>query len=150
MWAMSVTEDGNTAMINPVNSPVKRRLFPPQPQEDQVHDLQEQQFQDLQMAQFTLSQEAKQRWNFDFEKEEPLPGRWVWEKVIKPRLSTKRQGMCDPAEQSNQRKKPTNDFHQISLSDEHREVSEEEEGEEELVGEVNESENNNNLNDSNS
>jgi len=137
---MSVTEDGNAGMINPVNSSVKRRLFPPQPhtEDDQFHD--------LQMVQFTLSQEAKQRWNFDFEKEEPLPGRWVWEKVITPRLSTKRQGMSDPAEQSNQRKKPTNDFHQISLSDEHREMSDDAEEEEELG----ESENNNNLNDSNS
>lgn len=25
--------------------------------------------------------QAKERWNFDFEKEEPLPGRYVWVKL---------------------------------------------------------------------
>jgi len=148
---MSDTDDANSAgLIDPVKSSVKRRLFSPtEPaaEDDQLFD--------LHMALFTINKEARERWNFDFEKEEPLPGRWLWEKVMTPKLSVKRPGFSDPSEQSNQRKKPTNDFHQISLSDEHREVAsggvEDSAAEEEpLLGQVNEVEANNNLNDSNS
>lgn len=30
------------------------------------------------------NEEAKQKWNFDFEKEEPLEGDWEWERVGEP------------------------------------------------------------------
>ncbi|CAK9825891.1 hypothetical protein ANTRET_LOCUS3824 [Anthophora retusa] len=40
--------------------------------------------------------QAKERWNFDFEKEEPLPGRYVWVK-----LDQHGNEICNPLETSN-------------------------------------------------
>lgn len=34
------------------------------------------------------AEDARTRWNFDFEKEEPLPGRWQWVKKGEPRFES--------------------------------------------------------------
>ena len=35
----------------------------------------------IETVRLVLCTQAKERWNFDFEKEEPLPGRYVWVKL---------------------------------------------------------------------
>ena len=42
---------------------------------------------------FFVWEQAKQRWNFDFEKEQPLPGRYEWVK-----LDEHRNEVCHPLE----------------------------------------------------
>lgn len=44
---------------------------------------------------------AKQRWNFDFEKEIPLEGRWKWEKVLGSELPTV-QGPADAEDEASE------------------------------------------------
>ena len=91
---------------NLTSSSVKRRLFPPSHHQDEDEGNQIQPLLDL----LTLNKEAREKWNFDFEREEPLPGRWQWEKITptpSPQALLKRLNPCDDEAQliSNQRKK---------------------------------------------
>lgn len=54
---------------------VRRRLFEPdQGQQSNMADTPSE-------VLAASSEEAKAKWNFDFENEEPLEGDWVWERV---------------------------------------------------------------------
>ncbi|XP_003393975.1 cyclin-dependent kinase inhibitor 2 isoform X1 [Bombus terrestris] len=77
---------------------VRRRLFQDEDDDNETESVRNSGVEDNCFFEETRKnrENAKERWNFDFEKEEPLPGRYVWVK-----LDQHGNEICNPSETKN-------------------------------------------------